>query len=73
MIGLNYIRNLYKKTTVDLAEELGVTNGLISQWEQGKKPIPAKRVEQLSKLFDIPEQYFTKQVSDIDQNWSRYF
>lgn len=67
MIGLNYIRNLYKKTTVDLAKELGITNGLISQWEQEKKPIPDKRVKQLSKLFGIPDVYFTKQVSDIDK------
>ena len=66
MIGLNYIRILYNKTTTQLANEIGMTNGTISLWEQGKT-IPLKRIEQLSTLFNIPAEYFTKELTDIDK------
>ena len=50
MLGLEYIRKLYGDTTVTLADKLSITNALISQWENGKKSIPEKRLEELSKL-----------------------
>ena len=53
MLGLEFIRKLYGDTTIASAEKLGVTNAIISQWENGKKPIPEKRLSELSKYMII--------------------
>ena len=53
MLGLEYIRKLYGDTTVTLAEKLEISNVNISQWENGKKPIPEKRLEELSSIYNV--------------------
>lgn len=67
MIGLEYIRKLYGDTTVTLAEKLGISNVNISQWENGKKPIPEKRLEELSKLYNVSSEYFSKELTSLEQ------
>lgn len=67
MIGLEYIRKLYDDTTITLAEKLGVTKGLISQWENGKKPIPDKRLDELSALYNVPKDYFSRELTKLEQ------
>ena len=67
MLGLEYIRKLYGDTTVTLADKLGITNALISQWENGKKPIPEKRLEELSKLYNVSSKYFSKELTSLEQ------
>lgn len=68
LIGLEYIRKLYGDTTISLAEKLGVTNAIISQWENGKKPIPEKRLSELSKIYDdIPPKAFTKELTKLQE------
>lgn len=67
MIGLEYIRKLHNDTTITLAEKLGVTKGLISQWENGKKPIPDKRLDELSALYNVPKDYLSKELTKLEQ------
>lgn len=67
MIGLEFIRKLNGDTTVTLAEKLSVTNALISQWENQKKPIPNKRLEKLSEIYDIPKEYFSRELTRLEQ------
>lgn len=67
MIGLEYIRKINLDTVDSLAEKLNVTKGLISQWENEKNPIPQKRLEQLSTLYDVPIEYLNKHLSRIEQ------
>ena len=67
MLGLEYIRKLYGDTTITLADKLGITNALISQWENGKKPIPEKRLEELSKLYNVSSKYFSKELTSLEQ------
>lgn len=67
MIGLEYIRKLYDDTTITLAEKLGVTNAVISQWENGKKPIPDKRLDELSALYNVPKDYFSRELTKLEQ------
>lgn len=68
MLGLEYIRKLYGDTTIALAEKLGVTNAIISQWENGKKPIPEKRLSELSKIYDdLPPKAFTKELTKLQE------
>ena len=50
----------------DVARKLGVSNAAVSTWEHGRKPIPQKRLEQLSSIFDIPEEYFGE-ISEIQE------
>ena len=67
MLGLEYIRKLYGDTTITLADKLGITNALVSQWENGKKPIPEKRLEELSKLYNVSSKYFSKELTSLEQ------
>ena len=67
MLGLEYIRKLYGDTTITLADKLGITNALVSQWENGKKPIPEKRLEELSKLYNLSSKYFSKELTSLEQ------
>lgn len=67
MLGLEYIRTTFEDTTVTLANKLGISNVNISQWENGKKPIPEKRLEELHSLYHIPKEYFTKELTTLEQ------
>ena len=67
MLGLEYIRKLYGDTTVTLAEKLGISNVNISQWENGKKPIPEKRLEELSTIYNLSSEYFSKELTSLEQ------
>ena len=67
MIGLEYIRKLYGDTTVTLAEKLGISNVNISQWENGKKPIPEKRLQELSAIYNVSSEYFSKELTSLER------
>ena len=67
MLGLEYIRKLYGDTTITLADKLGITNALISQWENGKKPIPEKRLDELSNIYNVSSEYFSKELTLLEQ------
>ena len=67
MLGLEYIRKLYGDTTITLADKLGITNALVSQWENGKKPIPEKRQEELSSIYNVSSKYFSKELTSLEQ------
>lgn len=67
MLGIEYIRNLYGDTTTTLGEKLGISNVNISHWENGNKPIPSRRISQLSQLYKIPETYFAKELTRLDE------
>lgn len=67
MIGLEYIRKLYNDTAESLAQKVGVTKGLISQWENQKRPIPEKRSEEISKLYDVPTEYLSKELTPLEE------
>ena len=67
MIGLEYVRKQNGDTVEALATKLGITKSLISQWENGRKSIPSKRLIQLSELYGLPEKYFNKELNKSDQ------
>jgi transcriptional regulator with XRE-family HTH domain len=68
MTGFKYIRDQYNKTLEGLAEQLGVSKQVVYMWENGKKPIPQKRADQLSNMLGIPQKYFyIEEVSERDQ------
>ncbi len=66
MNGLRYIRKRYGMTLAALGKRMGgITRQTISQWEQGTCAIPNSRLNELSAIFGIPEQYFLE-VSESD-------
>lgn len=67
MIGLEYIRKLYNDTAESLAQKVGVTKGLISQWENQKRPIPEKRSEEIAKIYDVPAEYLSKELTPLEE------
>lgn len=67
MIGLEYIRKLNFDTAESLADKLGVTKGLISQWENQKTTIPQKRLKDLSILYNAPIEYFNRPITRIEK------
>ena len=61
MVGLKYIRSeVIREKAEDLAAQLRISKQTVTAWESGKKQIPNKRLNQLSELTGIPEQYFLR-------------
>jgi plasmid maintenance system antidote protein VapI len=67
MIGLEYILNLYNMEHQSLAEKLGIKKQDINLWIKGKQNISKKHLPLLSEMFGIDEQYFQKELDDIDK------
>lgn len=67
MIGLEHILHLYKIQHNDLANELGIAKQNISRWIKGERKIPKKYLPILSKKFNIPEEYFQKELDKLDE------
>lgn len=51
----------------ELAHNLNITKQTVSKWEKRKIPISDKRLNQLSKIFNIPQKYFQKELDEIDR------
>jgi SOS-response transcriptional repressors (RecA-mediated autopeptidases) len=56
MVGYNIkkYRKLKKLTQIQLAEKLGVSNGLVGLWETNKRQPQSKELIKLSQLFEVP-------------------
>lgn len=67
MIGLEYILNLYGIQHQDLAEKLGIKKQNINLWIKGKQNVSKKHLPILSEMFGVDEDYFQKELSDIDK------
>lgn len=66
MIGLEFILDLYQMQQKDLAEQLGIHKQNITTWIKGNHKIPKKYLPTLQSTFNIPEEYFQKELSEID-------
>ena len=68
MIGLEYICGLYNKSHSSLARELGINSRqTINMWIKEKRGIAKKYLPRLVEIFNIPEEYFQKELSDLDK------
>lgn len=67
MIGLEYIRTMYRRSRTELSERIGVSRQNINQWETGARKITPKYIPLLVKEFGIPEEYYQKQLSEMDK------
>lgn len=67
MIGLEFIMETYNTNANRLAEELQVSRHTIYDWLKGRRKIPTKRLKQLSEYFELPEEYFQKELTQQDK------
>lgn len=63
IIGLEYIAKEYRCTYREIAQKLNVSPAVINDWVNKYKKIPKKRVEQLSGIFNLPEDFFQKELT----------
>ena len=67
MIGLAYILQLENMTSSALAEKIGVTRSLVTQWVNGRKPIPDNRLIEINRIFPLyPAHYIRRPLSEAD-------
>lgn len=67
LIGLEYILSLYNMQHIELAEKLGIKKQNINLWIKGKQKIPKKYLPILEELFGIKQEYFIKELDEIDK------
>lgn len=67
LIGLEYILNLYNIPQIELAEKLGIKKQNINLWLKGKQKISKKHLPALEKMFGISNEYFNKELTEIDK------
>jgi transcriptional regulator with XRE-family HTH domain len=66
MNNLDNIREIFNLTLEDVANMLNIKKQSVSEWSKNNK-IPEKRIKELSELLNIPEEYFNKEISEVDK------
>ena len=67
MIGLEYICKLENKTYTELADYINISKQVINSWVKGRRKIPQKYLDLLQYVFNIPNEYFQKELTPIDK------
>lgn len=67
MIGLKYLMDLHNIKSKQLAEMLGVGKATVSSWINKKRLISTKHYEKLKEIFKVPEEYFQREISELDK------
>lgn len=65
MICLEYILELHGVQHKELAEKLGIKKQNINRWVKNKQDISKKHLPELSRMFDLPEEIFQKELTEI--------
>lgn len=66
-IGLEYILQISGMQHQELAEKLGIKKQNINLWIKGAQRIPKKHLPKLSEIFELPEELFEKEFTEIDK------
>lgn len=67
MIGLEYLLDINNMQSKQLAEMLGVGKATVSSWINQKRLISTKHYEKLKEIFKVPEEYFQKELTELDR------
>jgi transcriptional regulator with XRE-family HTH domain len=67
MVGLEYILQVHNIQHQELAEQLGIKKQNINLWIKGKQNVSKKYLPQLAEQFDLPEEYFQKELTEIER------
>jgi len=66
MIGLEFIRSAYGFSKSDVAEKVNVARQNVHQWETEQRKITKKYIPILSKIFELPKEYFQKELTETE-------
>lgn len=67
MNGLKFIISIHGMNYTELARKLHVSRQHVNIWALGRMNISEDRLVQLSKLFQLPQKYFQKNLSKKDK------
>jgi len=67
MIGLEYILQVHNIQHQEIAEQLGIKKQNINLWIKGKQNISKKYLPRLAEQFDLPEEFFQKELTEIER------
>jgi plasmid maintenance system antidote protein VapI len=67
VIGIKYICEVFNVSLTDLSKELDVTRANFYNWINGKRKMPEKYKIILSKKFNMPQDYFDKELTELDK------
>lgn len=67
LIGLEFIIQISNIGSTDVAEKLGIRKQNISRWFSGDRPLPEKYLPQLEDIFNLPKEYFSKELNENDK------
>lgn len=67
MKGLELILQINNMSFKDLADKLNLSRQNVSMWVSGGRKIPKKYLGTLSETFGVPEEYFQKELKEIDE------
>jgi transcriptional regulator with XRE-family HTH domain len=68
MIGIEYVLKLFEMTQQELAEKLNIKQQNVDLWIRDKKrKIPKKHLPKLASIFNIPSEYFQKELEPRDK------
>ena len=62
MIGLEYIVKEFQMEYKEVSEDLGISPQTMQDWLKGRRKIPAKHLEKLSIIFNLPKTFFQKEL-----------
>jgi transcriptional regulator with XRE-family HTH domain len=66
--NLKYIRTVFGMSLQDLGDAMGgIARQNVARWESGTRNITKDRLEQLSKIFILPERYFIEELTNDDK------
>jgi transcriptional regulator with XRE-family HTH domain len=66
MIGLEFIINIDKISSTELSDKLGIAKQNISRWISGDRKIPQKYLPLLEQIFNLPQEYFQKELNLLE-------
>lgn len=67
MIGLEYIAKTFHVEYKEIAVRLSIKPQTINSWLRGKRPIPEKQLQKLSKIFELDSDYFTRELTSEEK------
>ncbi|ELC8441040.1 helix-turn-helix domain-containing protein [Clostridium perfringens] len=67
MIGLEYLCSLSNMSYSELADKLNISKATVSNWIAGRRNINEKYYLDLTYIFNVPDEWFSKELSETDK------
>lgn len=68
MTGFAFIASVFKASYTDIAKKLGLTTSTVADWASGRRPIPSDKLDVLTKLFRIDQEFFCKkELTEVEK------